>query len=334
MIIVFDTNIWIQHLYLRAPAGAATRFFIGQKGASVALPEVVRLEVEHHLRKNLHDFISKIKDNHQKLLAVFGTLKEIILPSEDEVEQKVSEAFNSLGVALIDVPFTLESARNSFLKTINKKPPSDKSQQFKDGVIWADCLSLLTQDEVVLVTDDKAFYEGRQHSSGIAAALRAELTNQHRNLKLFPGLPELLREIRSEVSIDHDALTRDFMARTERSTGRLLQRNGFQLGERTSLKAELFVTEDPTVLFLEFAIAFRCNDISGVERGDGMLEIRGDGFYNSDTHVFSRLGELGTELRFRDVDGSEQLRRNIAMRAAGIVLGHRDVSHVVRNKLT
>ncbi len=332
MIVVFDTNIWLQHLYLRAPAGAAARFYISRKGAHVALPEVIRLEVEHHLRKDLTAYVARIKDNYERLLAIFGTLKEIVLPSESDIEQKVSEAFAGLGVDFVEVPFSLESARSSFLKTIYKKPPSDTSQQFKDGVLWADCLSLLKTDDVVLVTDDKAFYEGREHSNGLAAALREE-SSCNRSFTLFARLADLLKELRSHVAIDHDALTAALLAKEFGSLEGLLQRNGFQLAERTKLEAELFLTEKPHTLFLEFKIRFRCIDISGSDRGDGLLTFRGDGFYDSATGQFSNLGELGTELRFRDTEGVEQERRNVALRAGGIVLGHADVSHTIRHRL-
>ncbi len=66
--------------------------------------------------------------------------------------------FESIDVEKVDVPFSLASARSSFLKTIGKVPPSAKSQEFKDGVVWADCLSLLAAEPVVLVTSDKAFF--------------------------------------------------------------------------------------------------------------------------------------------------------------------------------
>jgi putative transposase len=39
------------------------------------------------------------------------------------------------------------------------------------------------------------------------------------------------------------------------------------------LDAELFVTENPQVLFLEFKITFRCIDVSGGDRGDGSLAV-------------------------------------------------------------
>lgn len=93
------------------------------------------------------------------------------------------------------------------------------------------------------------------------------------------------------------------------------------------------MTENPQVLFLEFLIAFRCIDVSGGDRGDGSLVVQGDGLYNSATGTFSGLGALGSELKFRDSEGIEQERRSIVLRAAGIVLGHKDVSHAVRFKL-
>jgi PIN domain len=332
MIVVFDTNIWLQHLYLKSPVGAAVRFYILRTNASVALPEVIRLEVEHHLRKDIGNYIAQIKDHHGRLLAMFGRLKEVVLPNETEIEQKVSEAFVSLGINVIEVPFSIESAKSSFLKTIQKQAPSDKSQQFKDGVLWADCVSLLKRDDVTLVTDDKAFYEGREYAKGLAATLRDECTSFGRRLVLFSRLPDLLKVIQSEIAIDGDALTSAFL-KGRKSIDGLLQRNGFQLAERTQISTELFVTEAPRVLFLEFKIAFRCTDISGEERGDGSLEVQGDGLYDSAAGTFSRLEETHSKLRYRDEEGVEKEYSNIILRAGAIVLGHREAVHTVRYKL-
>ena len=94
-----------------------------------------------------------------------------------------------------------------------------------------------------------------------------------------------------------------------------------------------FVTENPQRLYLEFKIAFRCVDISGTSRGDGLLTAQGDGFYDSADGSFPYLSETQSELTFSDEEGVEQERRNIVVRAAGLVIGHRDVSHRVRYPL-
>jgi hypothetical protein len=55
MIVVLDTNIWKSSHYLKSGAAAAIRFYLHQKGGRVGLPEVIRLEVEHHLRADLRE---------------------------------------------------------------------------------------------------------------------------------------------------------------------------------------------------------------------------------------------------------------------------------------
>lgn len=177
MVIVFDTNIWISELGLNSQIGSAVRFFIKQKKAKIVVPHVVRLETEAHLRNDLKKYVCEMNNNYMRLLAYFGKLKEIILPDDNDIERKVQEIFSSLGVDIIDFPFTLESAENSLLKTIHKLPPSgENNQQFKDGVIWADCMKLLEEDDVYLISGDKGFYDKRDYKNGLAINLKEEIS--------------------------------------------------------------------------------------------------------------------------------------------------------------
>jgi predicted nucleic acid-binding protein len=56
MIIVLDTNLWLE-LALNSGLGSALRFFLKRQKARLALPEVVRLEVQHNLRALLQTSI-------------------------------------------------------------------------------------------------------------------------------------------------------------------------------------------------------------------------------------------------------------------------------------
>jgi predicted nucleic acid-binding protein len=113
MIVVFDTNVWLSHLGLRSPAASGVRFFLKHNDIKVALPEVVRLEVEINLRSNLMAFIEEVRNSHAQLLTAFRELPKIDLPSESAVEALIPELFSSLGVNLIEIPFSLTSARSS-----------------------------------------------------------------------------------------------------------------------------------------------------------------------------------------------------------------------------
>ena len=59
----------------------------------MVVPEVVHLEVEANLRTQLTSAVDSVQTNHRKLLAVFGRLKEVVLPTQSEIERVVSEVF-------------------------------------------------------------------------------------------------------------------------------------------------------------------------------------------------------------------------------------------------
>ncbi|MFY9608378.1 MAG: PIN domain-containing protein [Blastocatellia bacterium] len=334
MIIVFDSNVWLSELGLRSAAGAAVRFYLKQSSARVAIPEVVRLEVSHNLSSRLMKHIGNIRSDYSQLLTAFGRLREIALPTEPEVQARIDALFDSLGVEQFEVPFTLESARSSFLKTIHKEPPnSQNSQQFKDGVLWADCVSLLARDSVVLVTADKGFYQDQQYSRGLASNLRDEASAYPNTMRVVPDLSELLESVQTPIDVDGDALQNAFIEAHRLSIEGTLERHGFSLGSRTDLSFNVFATENSGVLFIDFTIMIQCEDVRGEGRTDAVLRLSGDGSYLPGTREFRNLRNFGEELHFRLQDGSVSEMRNVVAFIDGIVIGHREVSHVTRYRL-
>ena len=95
--------------------------------------------------------------------------------------------------------FTWAGFDESLHKILNKLQPSDKAQQFVDGVIWANCLELLDESEVCLVTGDKAFYRNYDYNHGLAPNLKAEAEKCPNKLYLFAGLDKLLQDARQAV---------------------------------------------------------------------------------------------------------------------------------------
>ena len=254
MFIIFDTNIWLSELGLNSAKGAATRFFVKNKGAKVVLPEVVKLEAVINFKNELSKYIFEIEKNYQQLLSIFGKLKEIVLPSAEDIDHKVESIFAESQLEIMEIPFCLESARNSFLKTINKSPPSDKNQQFKDGVIWADCVSLLKEDVVWFVTADKAFYQNRQYDKGLAKTLSDEIEGYENKVVLFPSVSKLIEEIKTEIEIDQNKLIDQFIQLNNLSIKNILKVNNFVMSGESSIRLDIFATEDASKLYLEFEI--------------------------------------------------------------------------------
>jgi len=334
MIIVIDTNIWISELGLNSPLGAAIRFFINQNNAKVALPEVVRLETEIHLRSRLKEFIEAIIKNHRQLLIIFGKLKEVVLPNNDAIENKIASIFGDLGVEIIDIPFSLESAKNSFLKTVEGVPPSgNNNQQFKDGVLWADCIELLKTDNVLLVTEDKGFFKDREYSRGLAENLAVEASSAIHSIRLFSSLTELLMELKVEVRVDQQLLVHTFVGQNQASIDGILKRNGFAIDELEAVNYTLFATEQPNNLYLEFTIIFSVKQLDDEAKKEARLTLRGDGSYDADSKSFVNMRNFGEKLSYELDDGNIKEIQNYVIHMGGAVIGHREVINTSKYKL-
>src|SRR4030042_725009 len=89
-------------------------------------------------------------------------------------------------------------------------PSAPKNQQFKDGVLWADCLGLLESEDVSLVTNDKSFYENRDYSKGLSISLKKEAEGKPHRIVLFHELTQLLSDIQTHVDINVAELAKSF----------------------------------------------------------------------------------------------------------------------------
>jgi hypothetical protein len=281
----------------------------------------------------LLDHIKTIEDSYRQLLGTFGRLREVVLPSTEEVQRKIQELFESIDVPKIEIPFSEKSARSSFLKTINKTPPSDKTQEFKDGVLWADCLALLVSADVTLVTSDKAFYRDRKYENGLAANLAAEAAEHPNRIQIVPTLSAFMETLSTIVTLDDDLLASAVVSSYATSINDIISRNGFALGPRIRSSSQLFATENSTELFLEYSISYACIDLRGEGRRDAELLLTGDCMYSVATESFSVMRSTGESLKYRMPDGSEKENRNVYAFGANLVFGHREVTSQVRYKL-
>jgi hypothetical protein len=333
MYVILDSNIWISELGLNSSLGAAARYFFKKRGARVVLPEVIKLETEKHLKIELTNYVTNLKKNHRQLLSVFGKLKELVLPDIEAINAKISSVFRECQFEVYDIPLSLESARSSFLRTIEKVPPSDKNQQFKDGVIWAECLRLLDSADVYLVTVDKAFYKDRQYRKGLSESLIAESKDADHCLYIFPALSNLLETIKTEIKIDERSLAKGFWESNKGSIEGILERNSFAVTGDPVISVQLFITENPNRLYTEFSISYQCEDLTPDERSKAVLHLKGDCTYLVEEKQFEALRNHGEELSFKTKDGEDKNQRNVVLFANSIVIGHKTVEHTILYKL-
>lgn len=241
--------------------------------------------------------------------------------------------FSELGVNLIEVPFSIESAQSSFIKTVNKVPPSDKTQEFKDGVLWADCCRLIEEDDVSLVTNDKAFFAHRDYTKGLAANLAYEVSGKAKSFKIYASLSELIGELKTEFNIDKKVLVDTLLTKQETSIEGLLTRTSYRLGEAYHVEYSAYVTENPNLLYMEFTVEIVAHDATAESRPDGSLVLRGDANLNTESVTYEGVRVWEEELSYTEQDGGHRTSNKTLYAVGNIVLGHKEVTHSVRHKL-
>ena len=80
----------------------------------------MKLETQEKLREVINEQIAKIRAGHGNSCPIFGKLKDIVLPSETAIKERVSNIFSTLEVDIIELPLTLESARAAVVRIIKK----------------------------------------------------------------------------------------------------------------------------------------------------------------------------------------------------------------------
>jgi hypothetical protein len=333
MIVIFDANVWLSHLYANAPLRASALLYLSRRGAEVALPEVVRLEVEKNLRERLREFRDAAADNYEKLLKVFGTMKEAAFPSDEQIDSRVAGFFASTGFRFREVEFSLASARDSFLRTIDKRPPSQRYQQFKDGVIWADAIRLADEDEVLLVTADKAFFENGDPKKGIARVLAEEVKRTAHGVRLLYDVYEFVSAVKEAITLDPMEIISVAKAhKLWEDIERYCAEQGLRpLGEKVTYAA--FATERANSIALACDLRVKCEDSRDEGKTDAEAFATFDCVRDETDGTYGQIAPGRVGVRFRDVSGELVERCTSYAYADGMVFGHRDVTHRFRAPL-
>ena len=280
MFILFDANTWISQVGLRSQNGAAVRFFARQHNATIAIPEVVQMEVEEILTEHMLDHRTRIEDGHRQLLPLLGQLQKLPLPSEDDIRDAVRNIMPEFDVPTRHIPLTLEAARSSMLKLMRKEPPSKRKEQFRDGVIWAHCLELLPEDDVYFVSNDSDYYENGKFEEGLASELALEMqrTSEVHKVFLKRTLSELLDQIQVPFELSRHQIFHQISQSRQQDIDELLDSHGFIVGDIIEGDLAYFATERADRVFFTFDLARHCQDATPAKREEGVLKLKGVGF--------------------------------------------------------
>ena len=307
MFILFDSNVWISQMGLQSKNGAAVRYFARKQGATVVIPEVVQLEVEEILTQSLLKNKREIEEGYDKLLPVLGELQSVHLPSDDEIRKIVANIIPDFDVPTRHIPFNIDAARSSMMKLLRRIPPSKSKEQFRDGVIWAHCLELLSEGDVYLVSEDKCFYEKNDYTKGLASELIEEMQqrSESHHVELRRSLKELLHDIRMPTRLDNGELFKSIQTQESETIEELLISHGFELCGGVAGNVDCYGTEEAQRVYFQFNFTHPCQDSTGAGRRQGKLKLKGSGFLNPETKEINEVQLSNILLDYPDWEWQE-----------------------------
>lgn len=319
MIIVLDTNIWIEEVALKSNIGSSFRLYANFNKIKIGVPEVIRMEFEHNIESRINELIDSTNANYSKLLAHFGELKSIILPEKDKVKELARGLIDNCGIPIENINFSLESARSSLLKTILGLPPSsDKNQQFKDGVIWHDCVELLEREDVILITLDKAFYRNRNYSEGLADNLLQEIREKAHKFKIYSRLSEILQIVKTSIPLDIKSLVIFILDKNKTSISNMIDEDEVQISNNYHASQKAYATENSSIIYVEYFIEVDCEDEKNTVTAS--LSIKGDALLDINRNVWNNVSNEFIE--YANPKKDKKLR-SVFLKVNGVSIGHK-----------
>ena len=135
------------------------------------------------------------------------------------------------------------------------------------------------------------------------------------------------------MHIEPEVLIKAYLNLHSEKMKNMAAKHSFALEGEPTAKLNVFVTENPASLYVNFTIELPCVDATNEGRTGARIVARGEGTYDADAKKFVELANRGEQLLYRLQDGTEKKLENIVLVVGSAVIGHRTVEHSVRYKL-
>jgi hypothetical protein len=294
--LVLDTNVWVSERLLQSSLGSAILYALAADGASIILPEIVEMEVELVLARHADKAADELRKSAEFLRQISGHQKVFhAVPTQKAINDGIARRWKELGGAVIRAPFTIDHARSALGRILNHLPPSgENNEQFRDCCIWATVLKYSESRVVHFVTNDGAFYSGRDRKS-IAPSLQCELDSLICPVKLHSSLSGFLEMVshRSIDTLEKEVICDEIVnsVRTlarEIAMERASHSQRFELDEAKKLIIKGYATPKPSIIAIAFEVLFdlRLIDRDGAEerQTDTTLSLDGSCSYDPVKH--------------------------------------------------
>jgi hypothetical protein len=302
------------------------------------LPSIVEREVAEVMRRVFREAREKVEGSMQTIRAIAGKSAEVPLPSAAEIDVAVASRIEEFGplIERLDPPHNLWEA--ALDRVIKRLPPNQgREEQFRDSLIWETAVDRATEEEVVLISNDKAFYDasrGDQLHGDLAAELNG--LGLGSRVSAYRSIDSFLRAAgEALLTFDLPAVIAavDIICREHAADGPADL--GYEPRELALPLVRVFATERPGTLAVAFDMRYAVDDVpllSGDILPRALLSIKGTGEVSTETWVPTNV-QWGSEQIVNDRGERLPARGNVYANAH-IALGTKYVPYEVRYELS
>jgi hypothetical protein len=164
-------------------------------------------------------------------------------------------------------------------------PRSGRNSTYPAVRIWpATSLRLAKKAPVHLITNDRAFFEGREISRGLAKPLAEETLKNEAKIFLHSKIADFLSVMKSTIhQLDEGVISQTIIVAVGPAAGELANEQHFLLGDPSPPQIRGYATPKTDVVAVSFEIKFALTDISErttEDRRKATLRISGNGAYS------------------------------------------------------
>jgi hypothetical protein len=292
--VILDANVWVAERLLQSSIGSAFLYALSVADAIIGVPEVVEIETSHVLEIMCEDAIEDIRQARRLLQQMSEHRALYTGPSSGAIREGIASRWKALSGRIERVPFSLEQAGAALQRVVQGVAPAAKNnEQFRDCCIWEAAKLLASNRPVHLVSNDAAFFEGRDRKRGLAESLREEAATNRIDIDVYPTIATFLTaKAAVSAALDEKAIAAAIVKAVEplvyaKAAGDDARSVSLTLLGTPTIHG--YSTPKPSALAISFEVSYDCKRINEDKEVNSRLSIRGTCSYDARKNSISEI---------------------------------------------
>ena len=303
-VLVLDSSTFFAEIGLMSEKGSALKHYLYCRGTQLVVPQVAAEEYERTLGRVATEKIERIQKELRWLAQFCGGIGGWSAPGDDIIKNRAKVLASGHGLEAILLLETDDIKRLAQARDQDERPPSHRKTSMGDCKIWEQCLDLLTDHDVVFVSNDTDFRRYRK-SDNLHPQLRAEAQDVGggRNLTFHPSMQSLLCELRSEIPPLPDKVLFEFIYDAIKDIVQELKTNSeFRPTSTGTIQQTRFTTEARDVIEVRLEVKDLWKSVDGATSLP--FEFSGSCQYHLGDDKLTDLKVTEVYLKMTEPDGS------------------------------